>query len=77
MRDDDAAIGLRRVRGVLEQPMEGAVFLESIPFSETRGYVRNVLANATNYAAVFENKPQSIRTRLHPVQPRERASILP
>ena len=57
--------------------MEGAVFIESIPFSETRNYVRNVLANATNYAAVFENKPQSIRTRLRPVQPRERASILP
>lgn len=67
----------RAWRGVLDQPMEGAVFVESIPFSETRGYVRNVLANATNYAAVFENKPQSIRTRVRPVQPRERTSILP
>ncbi len=67
----------RAWRGLLQQPMEGAVFVESIPFSETRGYVRNVLANATNYAAVFENKPQSIRTRVRPVQPRERTSILP
>lgn len=67
----------RAWRSVLDQPMEGAIFVESIPFSETRGYVRNVLANATNYAAMFENKPQSIRTRLRPVQPRERASILP
>lgn len=67
----------RAWRGVLEEPMEGAIFVESIPFSETRGYVRNVLANATNYAAVFENKPQSIRTRLRPVQPRERASMMP
>ena len=67
----------RTWRGLLEQPMEGAIFIESIPFSETRGYVRNVLANATNYAAVFENKPQSIRTRVRPVQPRERAAILP
>ena len=67
----------RAWRGLLDAPMEGAIFVESIPFSETRGYVRNVLANATNYAAVFENKPQSIRTRLKPVQPRERASILP
>lgn len=67
----------RAWRGQLEQPMEGAVFVESIPFSETRNYVRNVLANATNYAAVFENKPQSIRTRVRPVQPRERAAILP
>jgi len=67
----------RAWRGTLDQPMEGAVFIESIPFSETRGYVRNVLANATNYAAVFENKPQSIRTRVRPVQPRERGAILP
>lgn len=67
----------RAWRGVLEEPMEGAVFVESIPFSETRNYVRNVMANATNYAAVFENKPQSIRTRLRPVQPRERASMMP
>jgi soluble lytic murein transglycosylase len=67
----------RAWRGLLDQPMEGAIFIESIPFSETRNYVRNVLANATNYAAVFENKPQSIRTRVRPVQPRERAAILP
>ncbi|SFB77609.1 lytic transglycosylase domain-containing protein [Massilia yuzhufengensis] len=67
----------RAWRGVLDAPMEGAIFVESIPFAETRGYVRNVLANATNYAAVFEQKPQSIRTRVRTVQPRERASILP
>ncbi|MCC2955181.1 lytic transglycosylase domain-containing protein [Massilia sp. IC2-477] len=67
----------RAWRGLLDQPMEGAVFVESIPFSETRNYVRNVLANATNYAAVFENKPQSIRTRVRPVQPRERSAMLP
>ncbi|WP_288380653.1 lytic transglycosylase domain-containing protein [uncultured Massilia sp.] len=67
----------RTWRGQLDQPMEGAIFIESIPFSETRNYVRNVLANATNYAAVFENKPQSIKTRVRPVQPRERAAILP
>jgi len=67
----------RAWRAKLDAPMEGAVFVESIPFSETRNYVRNVLANATNYAAVFENKPQSIRTRLRPVQPRAGAAILP
>lgn len=67
----------RTWRGVLEQPMEGAIFVESIPFSETRGYVRNVMANATNYAAVFEQKPQSLKARLGQVPPRERSSILP
>ncbi len=67
----------RTWRGLLDAPMEGAIFVESIPFSETRGYVRNVMANATNYAAVFEQKPQSLKARLGYVQPRERTSILP
>jgi soluble lytic murein transglycosylase len=67
----------RAWRGLLEAPMEGAVFVESIPFAETRSYVRNVMANATNYAAVFEQKPQSLKARLGQVQPRERSSILP
>ncbi|WP_020653753.1 transglycosylase SLT domain-containing protein [Massilia niastensis] len=60
----------RAWRGLLTEPMEGAVFVETIPFSETRGYVRNVMANATNYAAVFEQRPQSIKARLATVNPR-------
>ncbi|WP_229429222.1 lytic transglycosylase domain-containing protein [Massilia sp. ST3] len=67
----------RAWRGLLREPMEGAVFVETIPFSETRGYVRNVMANATNYAAVFDNKPQSIKTRLSTIQPRGSSSVLP
>jgi hypothetical protein len=50
---------LRTWRGLLTQPMEGAVFVETIPFEETRNYVRNVMSNATNYAALFE----SVRSR--------------
>ena len=49
--------------------MEGAVFAESIPYMETRIYVKNVMANATNYAALFENKPQSLKERLGNVMP--------
>ncbi|QYF94967.1 lytic transglycosylase domain-containing protein [Massilia sp. PAMC28688] len=55
---------MRTWRRKLEQPMEGAIFAESIPFLETRVYVKNVMANATNYAALFENKPQSLKARL-------------
>ncbi len=58
-------------RSTLDKPIEGAVFAESIPFSETRGYVKNVLANATWYAAQFENKPQSLKARLGIVAPRD------
>ncbi len=61
---------MRTWRGKLEQPMEGAIFAESIPFLETRVYVKNVMANATNYAALFDNKPQSLKARLGTIAPR-------
>ena len=61
---------MRNWRGTLNQPMEGAIFAESIPYTETRTYVKNVMANATNYAALFENKPQSLKGRLGTVAPR-------
>ena len=59
----------RSWRATLNGPMEGAIFAESIPFLETRTYVKNVLSNATNYAALFENKPQSLKARLGTVSP--------
>jgi soluble lytic murein transglycosylase len=34
------------------RPLEGAIYVESIPFTETRRYVKKVLANAVYYAAV-------------------------
>lgn len=56
-------------RSSLERQIEGAIFAETIPFSETRTYVKNVLANTTWYAALFENKPQSLKARLGFVMP--------
>lgn len=58
-------------RSSLDKPVEGAIFAETIPFSETRGYVKSVLANATWYAALFENKPQSLKARLGHVTPKD------
>jgi soluble lytic murein transglycosylase len=60
----------RTWRGLLNAPMEGAVFVETIPFEETRNYVRNVMSNATNYAALFEKRPQSLKARLGTITPR-------
>ncbi|HEY1042324.1 MAG TPA: transglycosylase SLT domain-containing protein [Telluria sp.] len=54
--------------------IEGAAFAETIPYSETRTYVKNVMANATNYAAMFEKKPQSLKARLGKVVPVEGGS---
>jgi soluble lytic murein transglycosylase len=59
----------RNWRATLNGPMEGAIFAESIPYPETRTYVKNVLSNATNYAALFDNKPQSLKARLGVVRP--------
>ncbi len=60
----------RAWRASLTRTVEGAVFAETIPFAETRGYVKNVLSNATYYAALFEGQPQSLKARLGTVAPK-------
>lgn len=60
----------RAWRSTLTRAVEGAIFAESIPFTETRDYVKKVLSNATYYAALFENKPQSLKARLGTVAPK-------
>ncbi|HYD62960.1 MAG TPA: transglycosylase SLT domain-containing protein [Noviherbaspirillum sp.] len=60
----------RAWRSTLTRAVEGAIFAESIPFSETRDYVKKVLSNATYYAALFEDKPQSLKARLGTVAPK-------
>jgi soluble lytic murein transglycosylase len=52
-----------------DKPLEGAVYIESIPFPETRDYVKKVMANAVYYAAVLEQKPVPLKTRLGVIQP--------
>lgn len=59
----------RRWRDSLTQPLEGAIFAETIPYTETRLYVKHVLSNATWYAASFTGQPQSIMARLGQVAP--------
>ena len=61
----------RQWRASLEKPVEGAIFAESIPFSETRGYVKNVLANATWYSLHFDSHAPSLKKRLGTVSPRD------
>ncbi|ARP92179.1 lytic transglycosylase [Bordetella genomosp. 9] len=58
-----------RWRASLTHPVEGAIFAETIPFTETRTYVKNVMANATYYAAMFTGQPQSLKQRLGKVAP--------
>jgi len=51
------------------KPLEGAIYAETIPFDETRGYVKKVMANAVVYGAMFEGRPQSLKKRLGTVEP--------
>ncbi len=50
--------------------LEAAIWAENIPFNETRDYVKKVLANTTNYAALITGQPQSLKARLGQVGPR-------
>ena len=65
-------------REKLTSPTEGAIFAETIPFNETRTYVKNVLANATYYSSVINGQPQSLKQRLGVITPKAAiASELP
>lgn len=59
-----------RWRNSLSQPVEGAIFAETIPFTETRLYVKHVLSNAVWYDIKFNNgKPSSLTNRLGVIRP--------
>lgn len=47
-----------------DQPLEGAIYAETIPFSETRDYVKKVMSNAVYYTVLFTGKPDSLKARL-------------
>lgn len=54
-----------RWQGSFSHPMEGAIFAETVPFTETRIYVKNVMSNAIWYDMKFNNKqPTSLIRRL-------------
>ncbi|MDO8775281.1 MAG: transglycosylase SLT domain-containing protein [Burkholderiaceae bacterium] len=65
----------RNWRGQTGAPtVEAAIWAENVPFSETRDYVKKVLSNTTNYAALISGQPQSLKRRLGTVGPRDAAA---
>ncbi|HYL88665.1 MAG TPA: transglycosylase SLT domain-containing protein [Burkholderiales bacterium] len=46
------------------RPLEGAVYIETIPFPETRDYVKKVMANSVFYAALIQNQVVPLKPRL-------------
>ena len=51
-------------------PVEGAIWVETIPFNETRDYVKKVLANTMLYAHAFGHPYVPLSDRLGVVPPR-------
>lgn len=54
----------RAKRWLPSAPMESAIYIETIPFAETRTYVQKVMANAQMYAPRLGKTPVSLKSRL-------------
>lgn len=52
----------RKWRG--NRPLEGAIYIETIPFDETRDYVRKVMSNTLYYAKLFGQPNASLKQRM-------------
>ncbi len=46
------------------QPLEGAIYVETIPFDETRDYVKKVMSNTIYYSKLFGQSSLSLKQRL-------------
>jgi len=60
----------RARRWMSERPLEGAVYAETIPFNETRDYVKKVMSNSLYYSVLFNGRPESLKERLGTIGPR-------
>jgi soluble lytic murein transglycosylase len=61
----------RARRWKAERPLEGAIYAESIPFNETRDYVKKVMTNTVYYAAIYDGESRSLKSRMGTVPPRK------
>jgi soluble lytic murein transglycosylase len=53
-----------------DKPLEGAVYTESIPFNETRDYVRKVMSNTMYYSRLIGQQYTGLKERLGVIAPR-------
>jgi len=65
----------RQWRG--DTPLEGAIYAETIPFDETRGYVKKVMSNTVYYAQLFGQPPHSLKQRLGVIAAKDAANQQP
>jgi soluble lytic murein transglycosylase len=58
-----------------DQPLEGAIYAETIPFNETRDYVKKVMANTWYYANRFGNSKISLKSLMGTVPGKSTLSL--
>jgi len=59
-----------------EKSLEGAIYAETIPFGETRRYVKKVMANSVFYGELLENELKPLKLRLGTIAPRGAAAAV-
>ncbi|MGA8054398.1 MAG: transglycosylase SLT domain-containing protein [Burkholderiales bacterium] len=52
------------------RPLEGAIYAETIPFNETRDYVKKVMSNTMYYAVLLGGDTRPLKARLGVIPPR-------
>lgn len=55
--------------------MDAAIYIENIPFTETRDYVKRVMANAVHYAQLFGSGQTSLTERIGVIPPKDGNNI--
>jgi soluble lytic murein transglycosylase len=60
-----------------DTPMDAAIYAETIPFNETRDYVKKVMSNAAYYSQQFGQTLASLRERIGVIAPRQAGSEKP
>jgi soluble lytic murein transglycosylase len=61
----------RARRWKADRPLEGAVYAETIPFNETRDYVKKVMSNTMYYAALYGGEVKPLKARLGTIAARK------
>jgi soluble lytic murein transglycosylase len=65
----------RQWRG--DKPLEGAIYAETIPFDETRDYVKKVMSNTVYYSKLFGQPGISLKQRLGVIEAKNAENTKP
>jgi len=66
----------RARRWAADEPMEAAIYIETIPYGETRSYVQKVMANAQIYAPKLGYPVQTLKARMGTIPGRTKPEVI-